>query len=137
VNPSPHQVFHLTTPTRTRTVALTMVALMLASSLVVIAPATSAQDTVPTKPGVVFEPIPNLRQFFYARYDNVGTGMRVSETAVRPPVGEHGTPILAGDGRRAGLRVMPAPRDEQRNGDDSQPGDATAGCHDAESGSRP
>ncbi|HUR67949.1 MAG TPA: hypothetical protein VM370_01790, partial [Candidatus Thermoplasmatota archaeon] len=58
--------------TRTRLLAVTMAALMLASSVVIFAPAAIAQDGVPTRPTVIFEPIPNLRQFLYPHFANIG-----------------------------------------------------------------
>jgi hypothetical protein len=62
--------------TRARFVALLMVALMVASSVIIYAPAALAQDTVPTKSQVPLQPIPNLRQYLYPRFSDTGAAVQ-------------------------------------------------------------
>ncbi|HVM46357.1 MAG TPA: hypothetical protein VM582_10520 [Candidatus Thermoplasmatota archaeon] len=87
--------------TRQAKVATVLAILMTASAIVISTPATVAQtqDTVPLKPGVPLEPLPNLRQFLYLRYSSAPTGSE----------GGGGTPICIPTGDQRGPFIALAP----------------------------
>ena len=72
-------------PMSRRVVATVFAILMTASAIVVTTPATAQSlDTVPTKPTVPLEVVPNLRQFFYLRYTTTDSVRSETDPGAQP-----------------------------------------------------